>query len=94
VSEGTVAMPLSEYELRVLQEMEIALRSARFRRLARGRRAVAAHWRLVLLIPVALLIVVLLAVLAPGAEAAPIASVAGAVVGWAAARDCRRHRVR
>lgn len=87
-------MPLSEYELRVLQEMEVALRPTRYRRLARGRRSVAAHWRVVLVILVALAIIVSLALFAPAAAAAPIAAVAGAVVGWTAARDRLRGRPR
>ncbi|HET6877891.1 MAG TPA: hypothetical protein VFH38_10210 [Jatrophihabitans sp.] len=75
-------MPLSEYELRVLQEMELALRTRRLRRLALGRQAVARQWRLALAILAALATVVLLAVFAPGAAAAPVGCVAGAVVGW------------
>jgi len=83
-------MPLSEYELRVLQEMEVALRTARFRRFARARQAVGAYWRLVLVILVAVTAVVLLAVFASGAAAAPLSCVTGAVVGWTAARSWSR----
>lgn len=89
-----VAMPLSEYELRVLQEMEVALRTPRFRRLARARRAVGACWRLVLVIVVAVATVVLLAVFASGAAAAPLSCITGVVAGWAAASSWRQRNTR
>jgi Protein of unknown function (DUF3040) len=83
-------MALSEYELRVLQEIETELRGSSTHRLRTVRAFLVAHRCLILQVAVAVAMIVLLAFVAIGPVAAPIAAVAGGLAGYAIGARLRR----
>lgn len=85
-------MALSDYELRVLREIEDDLAALPpSSRMDRFRWLLERHWRAIVFVAVALLVTSLAAVLANGAVAAPIAGLACGLAGYAV-RASRRSR--
>lgn len=72
-------MPLSDYELHVLQELEADLgRSFWVRLRAIGCR----YWRSIMVVTFALLLISGVSVAAPSAAAGPLSAAAGAAAAW------------
>lgn len=84
-------MALSDYEQRILHEIEIELGRPRHPRTARCGGALRTYWPALLICLVAAAIIAVLAVFSTGAGAAVPAGVVGACAGYAVARQvCRR----
>ena len=75
-------MALSEHELRVLREIEQELQKSPPSRRLRLWTFVVTRWPAVLAVVAALAATVLLAAFAPGAVAAPLAVLCGALAGF------------
>jgi hypothetical protein len=86
------AMALSDYERRVLDEIETELGELHSSRLRRLRAAAIALWVTVLWVLLAIAGVVVSALLAPAGFAVPVAAGCGAVAGMAVGRRGRRRR--
>lgn len=86
-------MALSDYELRILREIEVDLRRPAHPLLARARDVAGDHWLAALIVAGALAVIVLAALFAPAAAAAPLGGIAGAAAGYAACLSrCRASR--
>jgi Flp pilus assembly protein TadB len=83
-------MALSEYEQRVLAQIESELGSEAHKNFVRLRARLLAHWGLIAGVLLALAFVVILAVFAPPPIAASLAAIVGAFAGFRVASRLRR----